>query len=337
MNTYTYTVSMDYSDYTYECVYDYVKIDTLRAIKLESKTIDEYIDENKLVRGNVGVRILRVYGELNLVYLPDIIDGFKVVVLGGYCFADKSRLIKDSDDFELTRISGEILEEIYLGENILKIESFAFYNCKNLTSLNMNHKVMAVDGDAFMNCISLRVLNVEGNVTDRTCIRQVLNQYRQGLMVSFIQNKKIVARFYYPEYTESYEEIGPAHIFALNVEGEGYRARQQFSNEILQISGYDDTFSRSEALEPVKILALMAVYRILYPVGLSKSNEEMYKDFVVRNVKEIAFEIVKKTDMEGLEFLLRKGLLTGNIKAEVLAFTVSRQWSSGAAKIIRGN
>lgn len=36
---------------------------------------------------------------------------------------------------------------------------------------------------------------------------------------------------FYPEYNGGYDEVGPAHIFALNIEGEGFRMRQCFKEE----------------------------------------------------------------------------------------------------------
>ena len=48
----------------------------------------------------------------------------------------------------------------------------------------------------------------------------------------------------YPEYTESYDEIAPAHIFGRNITGEGFRARQQFQDGIVQFAGYDAIYPK---------------------------------------------------------------------------------------------
>ena len=60
--------------------------------------------------------------------------------------------------------------------------------------------------------------------------------------MEFCGDGKRKVRLLYPEYSESYEEIGPAHIFSLHVEGEGYRARKQFVNGRLDFGGYHRAF-----------------------------------------------------------------------------------------------
>ncbi len=46
----------------------------------------------------------------------------------------------------------------------------------------------------------------------------------------------------YPEYYESYDELGPAHIFELNLTGEGFRARQCFKEGVILLNAYDEIF-----------------------------------------------------------------------------------------------
>jgi len=355
-----YSVSIDYYDYRFLCAYDYVLTKDLKPIDLGERTITEYMKDNKLAIGDVGIRLLRLFGELNLVYLPNEIEGFKVLVLGKYAFAPKQKLI-DIDDYDtdLSLISGDILEELYLNENLVKIESFALYNCRSLKFMEMSKDLNLVDGDAFMNCNKLSKINLKAEIKDATGIRNVLAQYKQGLLVTFKEPDKepdkletsnksenanilettnklenVLARFYFPEYSESYEEIGPAHIFAFNVDGEGYRARQQFSNGVLIINGYDETFSKAVSVEAVNTLALMAIYRLLYPVDLSKANKEMYYDFIADNKAEILKEVIRKQDMESLEFLLKMDIINNEDKMLALREATKCQWLEASAKII---
>lgn len=334
---YEYKHTIDYYDYRFLCAYDYVLVKNLKPIDLGESTITDYIRDNKLTLGDVGIRLLRLFGELNLVYLPNEIEGFKVLVLGKYTFAPKQKEI-EIDDYEtdLSLIAGETIEELYINENLVKIESFALYNCRNLKLIEMGKELSLVDGDAFMNCNCLSKLNLKADIKDATGVRNILAQYKQGLLVTFINEESAVpqARFYFPEYSESYEEIGPAHIFAFNVDGEGYRARQQFSNGVLQINGYDETFSKANGVEAVNVLALMAIYRLLYPMDLSANNRKMYYDFIEKNSLEILKEVIKKRDMESLEFLLKLDIITKEDKAQALRESIKLQWLDGSARII---
>jgi len=332
-----YNIEIDYSNYSFICLYDYVLMDSFKAIKLDDMTIEDYIRVNKLARKDVGVRALRFFGELNLVYMPSKINGFKLAVIGSYCFAPKSKLVEDDYDTDLSLIAGDLLLKAYLGANVEKIESFAFYNCRSLELLEMDSGLDKIDGDAFMNCSKIKRLNLRANLSEATGARNFLAQYKQGVLVSFKDKDRdeIRARFYYPEYSENIEEIGPAHIFSISVEGEGYRARQQFSDGVIDIGSYDDTFVKASALEGVSTLALMAVYRLLYPLGLNSQTKEIYENFILNNREEVIKEIVKKRDIDSLDFLLKSNLIDKRTKALALSLASRASWLEASAKIIK--
>ncbi len=65
-----------------------------------------------------------------------------------------------------------------------------------------------------MNCRSLKRLVLRSSMEEASGAQLILNQVRADLEVEFKE-----ALFFYPEYYDSYEEIGPAHIFALNIAG----------------------------------------------------------------------------------------------------------------------
>jgi hypothetical protein len=334
MRSYRYEVEVDYCTYTYECLYEYVNTKDFSKIILDEANIWDYMRDNKLTKGDVGVRILRFFGELNFVYMPEAIDELDVVELGKYCFAPNSREIDGDYESDLSLLAGEVITKVYLSKNVVKLASYTFYNCKNLETLSIEKNLKIVDGDAFMNASKLNNIEINATPQEKTALRKILSQLKLGLLVSFKDEKGILARFYYPEYSESYEEIGPAHIFALNMEGEGYRARQQFSEELINIAGYDETFHKAIPLESVDTLALMAVYRLMYPIGLIKDKEDMYNTFVEENCLEITKEIIRKKDMQGLEFMLKKDILSATVKMEVVSFATSCKWLVGVAKIL---
>ena len=76
----------------------------------------------------------------------------------------------------------------------------------------------------------------------------------------------------YPEYYERYDTIAPAHIFGLNIEGEGFRARQCFRGDMIDFAAYDAIFGKACAEESVTTLGRMSLDRLMTPVSLSESS-----------------------------------------------------------------
>ena len=66
-----------------------------------------------------------------------------------------------------------------------------------------------------------------------------------------MKSEFIDGSIFYPEYNGGYDEVGPAHIFALNIEGEGFRMRQCFKDGKIDFDGYDACFEKLCAEESV--------------------------------------------------------------------------------------
>lgn len=80
---------------------------------------------------------------------------------------------------------------------------------------------MCIGSDVFMNCLRLNHIYYDCSIFDVTFLKQILTQITWDVEVHFLDSS-----IFYPEYNGGYDEVGPAHIFALNIEGEGFRMRQ---------------------------------------------------------------------------------------------------------------
>ena len=60
-----------------------------------------------------------------------------------------------------------------------------------------------------------------------------------------------------------YDEVGPAHIFALNIEGEGFRMRQCFKDGRIDFDGYDACFEKLCAEESDACIFHVAILRFM--------------------------------------------------------------------------
>ena len=186
-----------------------------------------YIEKNE-----EGVTLLRCYGDSPVVTLPDMVDGAALTQIGDYCFADSARAQRCDEASEGTyrELYGDYLQEIFLPDTVRKLGSLACYNCKHLHTLGFGAALTEVGSDAFMNCRSLQAFQISAGMQQETGLKQLLAQRMTDVEVTFVKGNSIVGKLFYPEYEEDHDEIGPAHIFAMSIHGEGFRARQCFQN-----------------------------------------------------------------------------------------------------------
>lgn len=253
------------------------------------------------------VCLLRMFGQTGIASVPSEIDGLWVTEIGPYCFAPNGRYegedvrctAKCDRDFDdLLELSGKAVEEVILPEGIQKIGANAFYNCRELRTLYVPDSLTEIGADEFMNCVQLTKIRYFGAVEEKSCLKQLLAQIPWDVEVSFENSNNFAdAVLYFPEYFEGYDEIGPAHIFELNIQGEGFRARQCFVNGVIALKEYDDVFLQACARESVKTLCRMAENRIVFPKCLTEEHRQNYVDYLQNNQSEAAKYLLARTDI----------------------------------------
>ena len=293
----------------------------------------ERINENE-------VRLLRFYGSDGEVLIPEEAEGLKLTEIGAYCFSDHKpagrkeetdrKACKATSASALLPVCGDLLETAVLPNTVTALGAYAFYDCKNLRSLTVGHRLTEIGDGAFMNCRNLKRLRLNAKPKDRTGLRRILKQWRSELQVSFLCDGTEEARILFPEFTESYEEIGPAHIFGLRIEGEGKRIREQFRDEVFDFRGYDASFLKACQEESLLTLLRMAACRLRFPVDLSGEAEERYRDFFRSNEKKVLGEIIDRRMKDELRLLLECGL----VSPEARRFAIRR---ASAAGFLEGN
>ena len=77
-------------------------------------------------------------GNVSDITIPETIDGYKVVGIGGKAFADKN-----------------IIKSVSMADSITEIGYSAFENCSNLVSIDLSENITEIDHEAFLNCTSL--------------------------------------------------------------------------------------------------------------------------------------------------------------------------------------
>lgn len=210
-----------------------------------------------------SIRINKVYSSSPTIEIPELIDGYMVREIADYCFSSKevnlSNCILNREIPSNYHVcSGVDVESVRLPSTLKKLGNYAFYNCRKLKEIYVPSRLMSVGSDVFMNCLRLNHIHYDCSIFSVTILKQILTQITWDIEVDFIDGS-----IFYPEYNGSYDEVGPAHIFALNIEGEGFRMRQCFKDGKIDFEGYDACFEKLCAEESESCIFHVAILRFM--------------------------------------------------------------------------
>lgn len=291
-----------------------------------------------------GAEVLHVYADTPQIRIPDKIDGKNIISIGAYCFSDTNRIEAGIDtnitgEWEkksnLHEFCGSYIEEIALPDTIVRIANNAFYNCRNMTVLEAGSRLTELGSDVFMNCRSFRRLNLRYKADEPGGLKQILSRYSSSLEVYFYDEDRVDAVLVYPEYTDSYDEIAPAHIFGRNITGEGFRARQCFSGDVPDMRQYDAIFDKASAEESVDILYKMVLGRLMYPVMLDDVCKTKYEIYLNDNQKEIIRLLTDSKELGKLSFIFRNKYIDAVSADMAIAAASNSGWGEGAASLLK--
>lgn len=210
-----------------------------------------------------SIRINKVYSSSPTIEIPECIDGYIVREIGNYCFSKKevdlsNSILSHEIRSSYHECSGSDVESVRLPSTLKKLGNYAFYNCRMLKEVFLPSGLMSIGSDAFMNCLRLNHMYFDCSIFSVTILKQILTQITWDIEVDFIDGS-----IFYPEYNGSYDEVGPAHIFALNIEGEGFRMRQCFKDGKIDFDGYDACFEKLCAEESESCIFHVAILRFM--------------------------------------------------------------------------
>ncbi len=275
-----------------------------------------------------GISIDAVYGDIGEVVIPDMIDGKPVREISAYAFSGKDINPDDGDGIEF-RLAGDVLKSVTLPDTLEKIGELCFYQCYDLKSISLPNTAIEIGSDAFMNCKKLDTLFIRGSVKEPSSLRQILLQRTSATDVWFDD-----AAIHFSEYSEKYDLIGPAHIFELNIEGEGFRARKCFDGDVFDVGMYDTVFEKAKDTEDEKTLCKTAALRLSRPAGLTDEIKESYLDYLLSHMDVYLDDVIKHRDLSLIEGLGREGFLSDETVAIALKKMTAARWTEGVAKLL---
>lgn len=286
--------------------------------------------------------IVRVYADIPKVCIPEEIKGHKIVSVSAYCFSEINK-IKNSSVTNLSAVQsgrlcefcGDYIESIVLPDNVKKVGNNAFYNCHKLEIVEIGANLREVGSDIFMNCTSFSKLYIRCRADMPNGLKQLISRINSNIEVYFYDRDSISAMIIYPEYTDSYDEIAPAHIFGRNITGEGFRARQCFTNNILDLKQYDSIFDKASIEEGISTIYKMALGRLMYPFMLSSEAKNRYETYLKCYQKEIMEILVSDRKLSELHFMcINRYARASGIDSAVIKAS-SSGWGEGAASLLK--
>ena len=307
-------------------------------------TIQYILNQNKIT-------IIACKGYGNTVTLPSFINGYSVNKIGAYAFSDPLRVINIlSDEVEILEeqiaglkvpgsekeyIYGQRLQEITLPENLEVIDGYAFYNCKELSMVNMYGGKIRIDNGAFMNCEKLTSIHVKAKPDDITGVRGILTELASELCITFIEGEE-KGVFIFPEYYEESIENISARVFQYKLHGAGYRYRQCFEQGKLNITEYDLVFQLEE-IQTIHETALnIAFLRLQYPCKLKEGLKGPYLSYITKHIDKAVELMIHKDNINGLIFLTNLGIMSEEIFTEALEEAVRTGRRECAGILLKG-
>ena len=286
-----------------------------------------------------GIEILRCFGIEGRVEIPGMIDDKLVISAAPYAFSshmDEKEDLKNaslwevSDSLGFSReehvLAGNDVEEIVFPHTLKEIGRYIFYGCGNLKKLEFSDSLMQIGCGAFTGCHALEKLTVHMRQGKKSGVKEMLGEMWQRIDVNFLyeyeedgieksdimhrRENKSEARLVFPEHYDEAVENTPARILYTEYHGSGSNYRQCFYDKELNYQEYDRLFEMAVAMDKLEVLVDMSFGRLEFPYELTGKARENYREYISKNLGDIAEYLVKQEDMHRLEVISLQKLWT---------------------------
>ena len=286
-----------------------------------------------------GIEILRCFGIEGRVEIPGMIDDKLIISAAPYAFSchmDEKEELKNASLWEVSEglgfgreehvLAGNDVEEIVFPDTLKEIGRYIFYGCGNLKKLEFSDSLMQIGCGAFTGCHALEKLTVHMKQGKKSGIKEMLGEMWQRINVNFLyeyeedgieksdvmhrRENKSEARLVFPEHYDEAVENTPARILYTEYHGSGSNYRQCFYDKELNYQEYDRLFEMAVAMDKLEVLVDMSFGRLEFPYELTGKARENYREYIRKNLGDIAEYLVKQEDMHRLEVISSQKLWT---------------------------
>lgn len=285
------------------------------------------------------IEILRCFGMEGRVEIPGMIENKLVISAAPYAFSshmDEKEELKNASLWEVSDglgfgreehvLAGNDVEEIVFPHALKEIGRYIFYGCGNLKKLEFSDSLMQIGCGAFTGCHALEKLTVHMRQGKKSGVKEMLGEMWQRIDVNFryeyeedgIEKSDIMhrrenkseARLVFPEHYDEAVENTPARILYTEYHGSGSNYRQCFYDKELNYQEYDKLFEMAVAMDRLEVLVDMSFGRLEFPYELTGKARENYREYIRKNLGDIAEYLVKQEDMHRLEVISSQKLWT---------------------------
>lgn len=286
-----------------------------------------------------GIEILRCFGIEGRVEIPGMIDDKLIISAAPYAFSshmDEKEELKNASLWEVSEglgfgreervLAGNDVEEIVFPDTLKEIGRYIFYGCGNLKKLEFSDSLMQIGCGAFTGCHALEKLTVHMKHGKKSGIKEMLGEMWQRINVNLLyeyeedgieksdvmhhRENKSEARLVFPEHYDEAVENTPARILYTEYHGSGSNYRQCFYDKELNYQEYDRLFEMAVAMDKLEVLVDMSFGRLEFPYELTGKARENYREYIRKNLGDIAEYLVKQEDMHRLEVISSQKLWT---------------------------
>lgn len=188
-----------------------------------------------------------------------------------------------------------------------KIGAHAFYNCRSLYGISLKDSDTDIGDGAFKNCERLREIEIVKTGGIKSLKALLFDAHRQVRVKLIYPDGEALLVF--PYYIDNYEENTPARIVMHVSEGAGTVYRECIYSGDVDYRAYDELFKTGMYLDIYDSAAEIAMCRLKYPYKLGEQAGQMYSDFLSEHVREIFAKFLKENKIDSVRDLLELGIV----------------------------
>ena len=268
---------------------------------------------------NWKLMIRREAGEITLLraktcdkraVLPDTLFDLPVTALGDHALSPTAPE-EQGEMVEITCGPGngdwdnQAMEELTLPKQLHRIEDYAFFNCRNLRTLNLHDDVRSWGSGVLMNCRSLSEFHIQWGTGEGEALSYFADELSRELDVT-LDTPSGRARLIFPEYIEMFEENCAAHHFEYNIQGAGYPYHHCFRWKKFYFLDYDSLWEKYLGMDHDEDTALrLAWWRLQYPAELGEEFRLAYERYLKNHTEEALHWLLETRNASGVASLLK--------------------------------
>jgi hypothetical protein len=252
-------------------------------------------------------------GEIRTLAVPEQIEGVPVRRIGANAFSGRD---------DLTRV--------LLPETIDTLGRYAFYNCKNLTSLKLHDGVGDYYDGVIKQCRSLREITLIQNKGSYSVMKELLADNDRCL--HFIVEPAGL-HLTFPAYVYDFVEDVEARVLHHKIEGSGYPYRECVTRKGVDLLSYDRLFSQAYT-DDYRAAIDIAPDRLMYPLELETAARERYEQYLEQTGSTVAAELIGADRLDALRYLTGACLIRREVLDEAIPLAAQENKSAITALLM---